>query len=442
MNSTVIVIDARSRERNVFTASATQLPGMSAIVLRKGAAVGKVETLHGQTAEYPILVVGSYAARSSAGHVTPIGVENFDSVVWVGGAGFGFTEHGEDGKAVHKGYGLRPFGWPLEATLIPAGARVSAVETHRNSNPATADAAFAGLRLQAKANPRLLVLVEGQSDYTSATAIEVPENAEAPEFQEEHRAEDLFSPEKMFNAAVRRLVKGDEGRKALTLAIVRAAYRTGKDASFIGGLPAAVREILGDEEIKRIVEEQVAAYEAEGWKFGYDMSLANHFTRAVSTNGTVTDGSALFPSPEVEESFLELSTLNTEEEKRNLRTSNLSNRMGSHFWYAWATSSHKFGFNDSRADYLVVAAIEGMDEPVRLWFSRDSKSPSADGLPSNGYRFLSAFDVEGKYLWDNLLEVTTLTITAYEDGEAKAERVWRKAEDRGCGTPVYPWMAS
>jgi len=441
-NSTLIVIDARTRKLDeVFASSATCLPDNSgALILRKGVKVGTVEALAGRELPHPVLVVGSYAARSSAGHVTPIGAENHNSVVWIGGAGFGFTSQNEEGKNVHKGFGLRPFAFPLTGTLLPAGTRLEKVETHRNSNPGTADAAFAGLKLQSELNPRIFILAEGQSDYTSAYSFEVPEDAGYPEFPQEHRT-DIFSSEKMLNAAVCRLVKGDEGRKALTLAIMRAGYRAGKDASFVGGLPAAVREVLGDEEIKRIVEEQVSAYEAEGWRFGFDMSLGNHFTRVVSPDGKTTDGSALFPSPEVEESFLELSTLNSEEEKRNMRTSNLSNRLGSHFWYNWGTNSDGTGKSMYDNDMLVEATFGNGSEPERLWFAHSDKL-GPNGEPNNGYRYLSAFDAQGHYLWDRLLEVKRLVITAYNrEGQKVADRVWVSDEDPGCGTPAYPWMA-
>lgn len=441
--NTIIVVDARERKlENVFAASATTLPDNSnAIVLRKGTKVGTMEQLAGRNLDYPILVVGSYQARSSAGHVTPLGAENHNSVVWIGGAGFGFTSQTEEGKNVHKGFGLRPFAFPLTGTLLPAGTRLEKVETHRNSNPGTAEAAFAGLKLQAELNTRLFILAEGQSDYTSAYSFEVPEGAEHPEFPQEHRT-DIFSSEKMFNAAVRRLVKGDEGRKALTFAIMRAGYRAGKDASFIGGLPAAVCEILGDEEIERIVEEQVAAYEAEGWKFGYDMSLANHFTRAISPDGKTTDGSALFNFGGVEEEFLALATLNSDEEKRDMRTSNLAARLESYFWYGWACSSHQFGFSDSNCDYLVEAAFVNGTPAARLWFAH-SERLGPNGEPNNGYRFLSAFDARGYHLWPNLLEMTQLVIAAYNrEGEKVAERIWKSDEDPGCGGASRPWMAS
>ena len=193
---TVVVIDARSRERNVYAASATQLPGdPSKIVLRKGVDIGGIWMLHGTDVAYPIVVVGSYMAKSSFGHVTQIGEENFFPVTFVGGAGFGFeNEAGE-----RKGDALRRFKKPLKATLLPAGVRVFCVETHKNSNVATAGAAFTGLCLRAKGNKRLFFLAEGQSDYTAATGFDCLGDNQKPEFPEEHRL-DIFSEEKMAEA--------------------------------------------------------------------------------------------------------------------------------------------------------------------------------------------------------------------------------------------------
>lgn len=407
MVSTVLVVDGRSRERKVFSASATRLESNAqAIILRKAVEIGTVSALHGKTVESPIIVVGEYQAKSSAGYVTVLGGEKFLSIVWVGGAGF-------------PG-GLKPFGYPVKGTIVPAGCRVDLVQVHHNSNPATAEAALKGLSLRAQLNGSLY-LVEGQSDCTSATSFEVQEDAEAPEFPEEHRS-DIFSTEKMLDTVVRRIVRGDEGRKALIFAIMRAAYRAGKDADFIG-IPPVIREILGNEEIKRIVEERVASMEAEGWKFGYDMSLSNHFTRTISPDGKETGGDALFREPEVEESFLELSTLNSEEEKRNMRTSNLSNRLSLYFWEQWAVVSLKKG-SVYDSDKLVEAEFT-TTPTTRLWFAEEGKRLGPNGEPNNGGRFLSAFDAKGYHLWDRLLEVRKLTVTAYSrEGQIIDIRIW------------------
>lgn len=194
----VLVIDARSRERNVFAASATQVADDPIIVLRRAADAGAVKNLHGRTVETPILVVGDYEARSSAGFVTQIGEMNFPRYIWVGGTGFG-----RDGR----GDGLRPFGWPLPVTLLPAKCRVEAVVTHGNSNPETAEAALLGLRMQAEADPNLLLLTEGQSDTVAATAFRAPEGWAPPELPQEHRPE-IFSSERILDAAERRMKAG------------------------------------------------------------------------------------------------------------------------------------------------------------------------------------------------------------------------------------------
>lgn len=125
------------------------------------------------------------------------------------------------------------------------------------------------------------------------------------------------------SAALRRLAKRDVGQLALTVAILRSGIRAGRDATFVK-LPGAVQEILGDEEIRRVVEGLMEGYELAGWRFGFDTSLMNHFTVAISPDGTITQGNALFAWPDVEQVFLELSTANSEEEKQTMRKSEVS----------------------------------------------------------------------------------------------------------------------
>lgn len=436
MEKVVYVIDARSRERELVTASATRLPNNAfALVLRKGVDVGSVEALCGQAVKHPILIIGSYQARSSAGFVTPVGAGVYNSVIWVGGAGFGFTD--EDGR--RKGDALRPFGRPLKAALVNAGARVEKVQTPFTSNPATAEAAFEGLRLRALAQRRLTFLVEGQSDYITATSFEEPEGAES-DFPAEHR-EDIFSCENMFKAAMRRIARRDEGRQALYTAILRAAYQAGKKAAFIGGMPAEIIEVLGDEEMQRIAEEQSAAYEAVGWKFGYDMSVGNHFTRVISPNGEITNGPALFGAGKVEDIFLELATFNSEEEKREMRISNFSARLVQFFWYGWVIGKPGVGLTNMYDHDMLVRAEFSDGSDQKLWFGR-IKPEGPNGEPSQGSRFLSAFDAKGFHLWDRLLEVKRLTITAYgRDGQAVESRVWESGKDPGCGGGGASYMA-
>jgi len=437
--ATIIVIDARSRERNCFVASATKLPNNpAALVLRKaGGNIGTVEKLHGQAVEHPILVVGSYQAQSSAGYTSQLcSGDVFREVIWVGGAGFGFSSYDEDtGKKIHRGYGLRPFGYPLSGTLIPAGARIENVETHSNSNPETADAAYTALDLMVGMNPNLFLLAEGQSDYTSATSFEVPEDAVEPEFGDEHRAEDIFSSEKMLEAGIRRSVGSDEGREgriALRYALLNTVIAVGKSPNeangFMATVPETVCDLLGDEEIKRIVETRYAELVEAGWKFGFDMSVSNHFTRAYSPDGEETSGNALFGDKEDEEHFLRMANAMHEDGFKGrtwFYNSEISNVLGSYYWYQWATKG-----NFSNNDFLVEAWFEGEDEPTRLWFSHGERQGPNDE-PSNGYRFLSAWDCweSQDYLWPRLVELRRMVVTAYTgDGEVVEGREWLATE--------------
>ncbi len=310
--TTIVIVDARSREQKCFVASATKLPqNSSALVLRKaGGNIGTVEKLHGQTLEHPILVIECYQAQSSAGYTSQLYCSDmFHEVIWVGGAGFGFSSYDEEtGKKIHRGYALRPFGFPLSGTLIPAGARVECVETHKNSNPDTANAACAALDLMVRCNPNLFILAEGQSDYTSATSFEVPEGAVKPEFDNEHRAEDIFSPENMLEAGIRRMVgseSGREGRIALRYAFLNAflsADRSPSEANnFMDTVPGIVCYLIGDKVIKHIVETRYADLVKAGWKFDFNKNnMGGYYIRGVSPEGE-TLSNPLFGNKEVEE---------------------------------------------------------------------------------------------------------------------------------------------
>lgn len=447
-HQSIIVVDATTRRLECFAASATCRNGnQQHIILRKAVVIGTIAELRGRVVESPILVVGSYSARSSAGHTTPLGEDNFPKVVWIGGAGFGFDVYDEAKRERRRvADGLRPFGRPLTGTLLPAGTKVEGVQTHSNSNPDTADAAMAGLRIVAETK-RQFILTEGQSDYTSAYTFCVAEDAEQPSFPEEHRT-DVFSPESMFRAAFRRICPRQrmteqqyEAKKALELNVMRAAFRAGNAAKSVG-FPQQVVDAVGDTELRRIADELGQKYLDEGYQVGFDMSLSNHFTRCVSPNGAQVDGAALFGSPKVEEEFLGLSTLNSDDEKREMRTSNLSNRLGQYFWYEWGTKAGVGTSSMYDHDMLVEAEFDGEAEPTRLWFAHGEKL-GPNGEANNGHRYLSAFDAQGHHLWNRLLEMEKMTIKAYsQDGQVVAQRVWESEKDPGCGTPAYPWMAS
>ncbi len=199
----------------------------------------------------------------------------------------------------------------------------------------------------------------------------------------------------------------------------------------------AIRKIIGDNEIKKIAEERVMAYEEEGWKFGFDMSLGNHFLRAISPNGEEVNGDALFEDSVVEETFLSLATLNTEGEKRDMFTSNLAQRVSEYFWYDWRCGS------GSAINFDYMVEVELGSSVHKMWFPDESDAASPDGaIPSSGNRFLDAFDARGKHFWNNLLEVASFRTIAYQNGEEKEARTWRKIDDHGYIVPDCRWFAA
>jgi hypothetical protein len=326
--NTVFVVDARNRERLVYAASATTLfYNPSAIVLRKGVTMGKIEdVLIGRVLDCPILVMGAYHAQSSAGHVTPLGFEKFQQATVVGGAGFGYEAHDAEGKRVRRGDALRPFGKPIEATLLPSGTQVQKLETHHGSNCATAEAAFTGLELMADA-PATAILVEGQSDHTSAVTFRVPEKTEQSEFPIEHR-EETFSKKSLLATALRGMTHPSkdaneedrkpvyqQGRIFITLQVLRAIV-TAKDGSEAVILPPSVMELVGDD-LSAICDELIAEYVDAGWKFGVDMQFTNQFTLAVAPNGTrVLNTSIKCFNRTPANLYVAAATANSEEEKR------------------------------------------------------------------------------------------------------------------------------
>lgn len=206
----IFVVDARSRGLSVFVASATSVginpEGQQLLVLRKGTEVGSMFDMVGHVLEAPMFIVGSYQAKSSAGFTAVFGLEYGGCAIWIGGAGFGAEVWNEQSQTnVRRGGSLRPFGYPIKGTLLPEGQMVGAVETHRNSNPATAEATLIGLRLRAQIN-KGIVLVEGQSDVTSAWCFRQVKVTECPVFPPEHRSE-MFTSERLLRAAIRRYAR-------------------------------------------------------------------------------------------------------------------------------------------------------------------------------------------------------------------------------------------
>lgn len=439
-NTTVIVVDARNRDLKVFTASATNVTGLGrdAIVLRKGVEVGELQKIvevkvedcgRAWYVESPIVVIGDYQAKSSAGFTTQLGKDKFFGSVLVGGTGFG-REIYKENKLVRVGDGLHPFGSPVEATILPPGTRVRNIHTHKNSNPGTANAALEGLKLMAEISPRTLVLVEGQSDVVAAYGFysqRTQEKEEKLEFPEEHRS-DIFSLNQMLLSALRYAVRRRDHKESeeikaqvFLLAKVLLALKEAGEENELFQIPSLIKEVLGELYVPTL-ESLVEGMSSEGWKAGVDMSLGNHFTKVISPGGKSFSSSSLAGTKNTEEIFLRMAC-NAEEEKRYIRTLRLSESLSSHFWYNWASVSSNTG--GSEGSFLVEAEITAK-ESVSLWFSRGEK-PLPGGATPVGDRFNSAFDWPEHHLWNDLLEIKRIRIKAFnEEGKEVSQKTWEK----------------
>jgi hypothetical protein len=255
--TTVVVVDARSRERIVFTASATTLATRpEAVILRRACEVGVVSDLIGTTVDSPILLIGEYRAMSSAGHVTVVGAEKFPPITVIGGMGFGFEVWDETSQASKTvGGALRPFARPVRGSLIPANALVANFR-HSNhiSNVAAEEAAFEGLKLRSRtaAWKYTLCLYEGQSDYGQVVTFTTDPTAEVPVFPEEHRSE-MFTTERLVEAAVRSLGRRLKWENSREEVLRRMTNPTEEEWKRLGmdWLGQPIRDLLGDEEIMR-----------------------------------------------------------------------------------------------------------------------------------------------------------------------------------------------
>lgn len=190
--SVVYMIDATDRKLPVWTASVTEAKG--GLVLRKAMRTGQLEELVEKRAfnsSLPIIVMGEYSAKESAGFTSQIGGRHFKEVSVVGGAGFGYVPKG--GMTV-RGNPLRQFKKSFRAVLCPKGTFVRQIEMYRGSNWGVADAALEGLKALSLLNEHF-VLAEGQSDYVRGFEFVSPKGEhEYPEFKPEHRAW-IFDPE-------------------------------------------------------------------------------------------------------------------------------------------------------------------------------------------------------------------------------------------------------
>jgi hypothetical protein len=196
--STAIVVDCRSRDLNVFSASVTETVARG-LVLRRAADLGRLSDLSGEgNIPHTVILLGSYAAQSSAGFTAVLRpAQHYDR--WVaGGAGLGWHSYDDQaGHVVRRGDGLRAItdreAKTLRCTVISGGCSLVKIGGQGNSNVATAEAAMAGLRLRAEMRGEVIV-AEGQSDRMSGWAFKavVSSNGLGNTFPPEHR-EEIFA---------------------------------------------------------------------------------------------------------------------------------------------------------------------------------------------------------------------------------------------------------
>ena len=200
-STTALVIDARARNLSAFVASATKandVGGADQLILRFALGLGGFAELmkkspDGFRAEMPVIIMGAFSAMSSAGHTAVVTNDNGDGhrkVIVVGGLGEPF------GKG-----GLKVLAHPITGTFIEGPVRITRLPGAENSNAASADAAWAGVKLLSSIDRRGAFLVEGQSDYTSVWRLEPGVNSTPAELSPEHR-EEMFS----FPNIIRRMV--------------------------------------------------------------------------------------------------------------------------------------------------------------------------------------------------------------------------------------------
>ena len=225
-----LVIDGRTRKLNAFVASVTQAQSDNPyqLVLRHALDMGHIQDILAPTeredylgggetktrkqflAEMPVILMGEYSARSSAGHVAIHSTDSWDEardghrkVLIVGGLGKVFGG---------KGGLLKVLGNPIVATLVRGPVEIEEFVGAGNSNCASADAAWAGVKLLASTDRKSVFLVEGQSDYTYVVRLRSTATEGATEFPSEHR-EEMFSRENIvrrmvFSSAYHGLVRG------------------------------------------------------------------------------------------------------------------------------------------------------------------------------------------------------------------------------------------
>lgn len=179
---TILVIDTRSRDLKSFFASATKDKNGD-LVLRYASEAKLPQIPVGSTKvlPFPILIMGTFRAQSSAGHAGSIGQGGIPAKV-VGGLGEPFGRGG-----------LKRLRKPIAGRLLPKGTTLFPQDQNSSSNTASAQAAWEGLKFMAEMDEQSLWLVEGQSDYTRSWKFTSPKEVIYPAIRDEHQIS-VFEP--------------------------------------------------------------------------------------------------------------------------------------------------------------------------------------------------------------------------------------------------------
>jgi hypothetical protein len=185
---TAIIVDCRSRDLEVFSASITEAPDHG-IVIRKAADLGPLKELSGGEIPQTVILLGSYAAQSSSGFTHVALPRGYYRRFLTGAAGLGW-----DSKNGRRGDALRPIndraGEKFSLVVISGGCSMTPLGGNKNSNPSTASAAVEGFTLRAAMRGEV-VLIEGQSDYVKGWVFKPirAQNGLGDTFPPEHRGE-------------------------------------------------------------------------------------------------------------------------------------------------------------------------------------------------------------------------------------------------------------
>lgn len=239
--TTILVIDARTRDLNAFFASATQ-DAKGDLVLRYASEAKLPEIPVGSTKvlPFPILIMGSFHAQTSAGFTASVGQGGIPAKV-VGGLG----------KPFGRG-GLKRLRKPIAGRLLFKGTTMFPKDENSSSNTASAQAAWEGLKFMVDFEPKSLWLVEGQSDYTRSWKFMNPEQVEYPAIPDEHQLS-VFEPSMApVKDAIRSIMPQSEDEQnrderfyAAVVAMKLLAQQNKLPESF-----AEVRKEFGDEVVR------------------------------------------------------------------------------------------------------------------------------------------------------------------------------------------------